>query len=106
MEQATPQELENLATLYRDTPLSAALLLRLARLAQEAGRPEEAQKWAGTLKERFPESPEAAAGDRLPSGRQGAGGLSAAFQRGIRQFRPAMSKQGHGAGGPGGARWN
>jgi ABC-type branched-subunit amino acid transport system substrate-binding protein len=62
---ATPGELENLATLYRDTPLSAALLLRLARLSQEAGRLAEAQKWSTTLKERFPNSPEAVAADRL-----------------------------------------
>jgi ABC-type branched-subunit amino acid transport system substrate-binding protein len=65
VEQATPQELESLATLYRDTPLSAALLLRLARLAQEAGRVDEAQRWLATLKERFPQSPEATAGERL-----------------------------------------
>ena len=68
LEQATPPELENLAALYRDSPLSAALLLRLARLAQEAGRAGEAQKWVATLKERFPQSPEAAAGDRLLTG--------------------------------------
>ena len=65
VEQAAPEELENLATLYRDSPLSAVLLLRLARLAQEAGRAEEAQKWVSILKERFPNTPEAAAGDRL-----------------------------------------
>lgn len=65
VEQAGPGELEHLATLYRDTPLSAALLLRLARLAQEAGRPQEAQNWVNTLKERFPQSPEAAAAERL-----------------------------------------
>ena len=68
VDQATPQELENLATLYRDTPLSAALLLRLANLAQKAGRPDEAQKWSSTLKERFPESPEAAAVERMLRG--------------------------------------
>lgn len=65
VEQATPGELEYLATLYRDTPLSAALLLRLARLSREAGRLEEAQRWVSTLKERFPDTPEAAAADRL-----------------------------------------
>jgi len=64
-EAATPEELERLATLYRDDPLSAALLLRLANLARDAGRPEEAEKWRDTLKERFPGSPEAAAVDRL-----------------------------------------
>lgn len=68
VEQATPQELENLAELYRDTPLSAVLLLRLATLAQKAGHQEEARKWASTLQERFPESPEAAGLGRLPGG--------------------------------------
>jgi len=65
VEAATADELEHLATLYRDDPLSAALLLRLARRAQEAGRPQEAQRWLDTLKDRFPNSPEAAAGERL-----------------------------------------
>jgi branched-chain amino acid transport system substrate-binding protein len=68
MEQATPSELEELATLYRDNRLSAALLLRLARLSQEAGRTGEARKWVDTLKERFPQSPEAMAGERLLAG--------------------------------------
>jgi branched-chain amino acid transport system substrate-binding protein len=68
VEAATPQELEQLATLYRDSPLSAALLLRLARLAQEGGRPVEARQWVGTLKERFPNSPEAVAAERLLAG--------------------------------------
>jgi hypothetical protein len=48
VEQATPQELESLATLYRDSPLTAVLLLRLANLAQKAGNAEEVQKWAST----------------------------------------------------------
>lgn len=68
VEAATPPELEQLATLYRDSPLSAALLLRLARLAQEGGRLDEARKWVSTLKERFPGSPEAAAAERLLTG--------------------------------------
>jgi branched-chain amino acid transport system substrate-binding protein len=68
VEAATPPELEHLATLYRDSPLSAALLLRLARLAQEGGRTEEARQWVGTLKERFPNSPEALAAERLLAG--------------------------------------
>jgi branched-chain amino acid transport system substrate-binding protein len=59
VEQATPAELESLANLYRDSSLTAPMLLRLARLAQEGGRPEEASKWLQTLKERFPESKEA-----------------------------------------------
>lgn len=59
VEQATPQELESLANLYRDSSLTAAILLRLARLAQEDGRSEEAHKWLQILKERFPESKEA-----------------------------------------------
>jgi branched-chain amino acid transport system substrate-binding protein len=68
VEAATRPELEHLANLYPDNPLSAALLLRLAKLAQESGRPEEADKWVSTLKERFPNTPEAAAADRLLTG--------------------------------------
>jgi ABC-type branched-subunit amino acid transport system substrate-binding protein len=68
LEVATVSELEQLAALYRDDPLSAALLLRLCRLSQDAGQSGEAHKWAATLKERFPTSPEAAAVDRLLAG--------------------------------------
>ncbi|MFH1594773.1 MAG: penicillin-binding protein activator [Pseudomonadota bacterium] len=68
VEAATPPELEQLATLYRDSPLSAALLLRLGRLAQEGGRTKEARQWVTTLKERFPNSPEAVAAERLLAG--------------------------------------
>ena len=68
LEQATVAELEQLAALYRDNPLSAALLLRLARRAQDSGQSEEARKWAATLKERFPNSPEAAGAERLLAG--------------------------------------
>ena len=68
LEQATAPELEQLAALYRDNPLSAALLLRLARQAQEAGQTDEAAKWLATLKERFPTSPETAAAERLLAG--------------------------------------
>lgn len=68
VEAATPAELESLATLYRDSPLSAALLLRLARLGQEAGNLEEARKWLNTLKERFPASPETEGATRLLAG--------------------------------------
>ncbi|MFZ5450394.1 MAG: ABC transporter substrate-binding protein [Thermodesulfobacteriota bacterium] len=68
VEQATPQELENLEGLYRDSPLSAIFLLRLAKLAQKAGNSQEFQKWTSTLKERFPESPEAAGLERVLRG--------------------------------------
>jgi branched-chain amino acid transport system substrate-binding protein len=68
LEQATVPELEQLAALYRDNPLSAALLLRLARLSQDAGQSEEARKWVATLQERFPNSPEAAGAKRLLTG--------------------------------------
>lgn len=68
LEQATVPELEQLAALYRDNPLSAALLLRLAKVAQESGQSKTASKWAATLKERFPASPEAAAAERLLAG--------------------------------------
>ena len=68
VEAATPPELEHLATLYRDSPLSAALLLRLGRLALEGGRTEEARRWVTTLKERFPGSSEAGAAELLLAG--------------------------------------
>jgi ABC-type branched-subunit amino acid transport system substrate-binding protein len=68
LEQATVPELEQLAALYRDTPLSAALLLRLVRRSQDSGQSEEARKWAATLKDRFPNSPEAAGAERLLAG--------------------------------------
>lgn len=58
-EQATPAELEYLVNLYRDSPLGAPLLLRLARLAQQQGQGAEARKWLQLLQERFPESQEA-----------------------------------------------
>jgi len=63
VEQATPADLEHLANLYRDSPLTAPLLLRLARLAQEQGRSADARKWLQVLKERFPESKEAKMGE-------------------------------------------
>ena len=65
VEQATPEELESLVNLYRDSSLTAPMLLRLARLAQEGGRPDEADKWLQALKERFPESKEAKASENL-----------------------------------------
>jgi len=65
VEQASPADLEQLARTYRDSPLSAVLLLRLAQLAQKVGALEEAARWVATLKERFPESPEALMGQRL-----------------------------------------
>jgi branched-chain amino acid transport system substrate-binding protein len=68
LEQASVAELEQLAALYRDNPLSAALLLRLARVSQDSGQTEEARKWVATLKERFPTSPEAAGAERLVAG--------------------------------------
>jgi branched-chain amino acid transport system substrate-binding protein len=68
LEQASTTDLEQLAALYRDNPLSAALLLRLARRCQETAQDAEARKWVATLKERFPTSPEAAAADRLLTG--------------------------------------
>jgi branched-chain amino acid transport system substrate-binding protein len=68
LEQASVPEMEQLAALYRDNPLSAALLLRLARLAQDSGKTEEAYKWVETLRERFPNSPETADAERLLAG--------------------------------------
>ena len=68
LEQATVPELEQLAALYRENPLSAALLLRLVRRAEDSGQPEEARKWVAILKERFPTSPEAARAEKLLTG--------------------------------------
>ena len=68
VEAASPADLESLATMYRDSPLAAALVLRLARMAQESGQPEEARKWAKILEERYPASPEAAAAKSLAGG--------------------------------------
>lgn len=65
VEQATTPELERLVNLYRDSPLCAPLLLRLAQIAQKEGRGAEAQQWLQTLKERYPESPEARQADSL-----------------------------------------
>jgi branched-chain amino acid transport system substrate-binding protein len=68
LKQATNQELAQLANLYRENPLSAALLLRLARRAQDSKKTEEAYKWVAILKERFPNSPETAEGEQLLAG--------------------------------------
>ena len=69
LEQATVAELDQLAALYRDNPLTAALLLRLARLSQDSGpKRRRPAKWMATLKERFPNSPEAAGAERLQAG--------------------------------------
>ncbi len=59
VEEATTTELEHLVNLYRDSPLCAPLLLRLAQLAQQENRAAEARQWLQTLQERYPESPEA-----------------------------------------------
>jgi ABC-type branched-subunit amino acid transport system substrate-binding protein len=68
VEQATSEELESLANLYRDTPQSAVLLQGLVTLAQKAGRGDAAQKWAEILKERFPETKEAAKVEQMLRG--------------------------------------
>uniref|UniRef100_A0A7C3WQL4 Leucine-binding protein domain-containing protein n=1 Tax=Desulfobacca acetoxidans TaxID=60893 RepID=A0A7C3WQL4_9BACT len=65
VEQAPYSELEQLVNLYRDSPLCAPLLLRLAELAQKEGRGAEARRWLQTLKERYPESPEARQAETL-----------------------------------------
>jgi ABC-type branched-subunit amino acid transport system substrate-binding protein len=48
--------------------LAAALVLRLAKVSQESGQTEAAQKWLRVLQERYPNSPEAAAAGRQPGG--------------------------------------
>ena len=68
VEAASPGDLESLAAMYPDSPLAAALVLRLAKVSQESGQPQEAQKWQRVLQERYPNSPEAAAARALPAG--------------------------------------
>ena len=68
VEAASPADLESLAAMYRDSPMAAALVLRLAKVSQESGQPEEAQKWFRVLQERYPNSPEAVAAKRQPGG--------------------------------------
>lgn len=65
VEAASPADLENLANMYRDSQLAAALLLRLG---QQGGQPQEARKWLKILAERYPNSPEAAVANRLLEG--------------------------------------
>ncbi len=72
VEAASPADLESLVAMYPESPLSPALVLRLAKLSQEAGQPREARKWLKILRERYPASQEAAAGERLMGG--GGGG--------------------------------
>ena len=57
VEAASPEDLESLADLYRDSPLSAALVLRLARLCQQAGQSGETQKWVETFAGALPRQP-------------------------------------------------
>ncbi len=60
LSRATALDLEKFADLYRDTPLTAGVLLQLAKVELQAGRPERAEIWLTTLRQRFPQSPEAA----------------------------------------------
>ncbi|MFI5332112.1 MAG: penicillin-binding protein activator, partial [Desulfobaccales bacterium] len=68
VEAASPADLESLAAMYRDSPMAAALVLRLAKVSQESGQSEQAQEWFRVLQERYPNSPEAAAAKRQPGG--------------------------------------
>ncbi len=65
LSRASALDLEKLAGLYRDTPLTAGVLLQLAKLELQAGRPEKAATWLTTLQQRLPESPEAAQAKQL-----------------------------------------
>lgn len=65
---ASPEDLERLASMYRDSPLSAALVLRLARLSKQAGQIGQTRKWIKVLQERYPDTAEATAGQRLLAG--------------------------------------
>ena len=66
VEAASPADLESLAAMYPDSPMAAALVLRLAKVSQESGQPEAARKWFRVLQERYANSPEAAAARRQP----------------------------------------
>jgi len=68
LSRASLAELTNLADLYRDTPLSAGVLLQLAKLELQAGRPEQAASWLQALQQRFPDSPEAVQGKQMGLG--------------------------------------
>ncbi len=65
LSRASALDLEKLADLYRDTSLTAGVLLQLAKMELQAGRPEKAATWLTTLQQRFPESPEAAQAKQL-----------------------------------------
>lgn len=65
LEQAQSSELEKLAAQYPESPLSASVLLHLAKLALQRGQTEQAREWLATLNQRFPGSPEAAQGAEL-----------------------------------------
>lgn len=65
---ASPADLESLVTMYRDSPMAAALVLRLAKVSQESGQTAEAQQWFRVLQERYPNSPEAMAAKSQPGG--------------------------------------
>lgn len=101
VEQATAGELEELVARYRDSPLTAPLLLRLAQQAREQGRSTEAQKWLNTLKERFPQSQEAASGEGLAPSHQWSVGcllpLSGEFADASRRVKQGMELAAAGA---------
>lgn len=65
LSRANPLDLEKLADLYRDTPLTAGVLLQLAKVELRAGHTEKANAWLATLQQRFPETPEAAQAKQL-----------------------------------------
>ena len=54
---ANSLDLEKLADMYRDTPLTAGVLLQLVKMEMQAGHPEKAGTWLATLQQRFPEQP-------------------------------------------------
>lgn len=72
LSRATSPDLEKFADLYRDTPLTPAVLLQLAKVELQAGNPEKAGAVIRTLRERFPQSPEARRAAQLaPADRPG-----------------------------------
>ncbi len=63
--EASPADLQKLAQTQPNTPLSAAVFLRLAQSEFQAGRSEQGRTWLQQLLTRFPDSPEAAQARQL-----------------------------------------
>jgi ABC-type branched-subunit amino acid transport system substrate-binding protein/Tfp pilus assembly protein PilF len=65
LSRANRLDLEKVADLYRNTSLTAGVLLQLAKVELQAGHTEKANTWITTLQQRFPETPEAVQAKQL-----------------------------------------